>query len=141
MVRVGLEAARTVRTNLLFMNPDRSLRAPAGDQRVAPEEGKTTVACNLAIALAQSGQRGCIVDCDLRRPRLHRIFGRQGELGVTNVIVGEASVEDVAKETVVPKPIGRSLAGPTPPNPADLLHSKRDSAVSLQDLSQSSTES
>ena len=117
------EAARSIRTNLLFMNPDRPYRrlliSSAG-----PSEGKTTVACSIAIALAQGGQRVCIVDCDLRRPRLHRVFGRVGEAGVTNVLVGDATVSEVAKPTRVDN-LWSIPAGPAPPNPADVLHSER----------------
>ncbi len=74
------EAARTIRTNLMFMNPDQPYRSVLVTS-AAPGEGKTTVACSLAISLAQGGQKVCIVDCDLRRPRLHRIFERVGDAG------------------------------------------------------------
>jgi capsular exopolysaccharide synthesis family protein len=117
------EAARSIRTNVMFMNPDKPHRMLLITS-AAPWEGKTTVACSIAIALAQGGLRVCIVDCDLRRPRLHRIFDRVGDAGVTNVIVGEAALEDVAKPTVVDN-LWSIPAGPTPPNPADLLHSSR----------------
>jgi capsular exopolysaccharide synthesis family protein len=117
------EAARSVRTNLMFMNPDQPYRKLLISS-AAPSEGKTTVACSIAIAFAQGGQRVCIVDCDLRRPRLHRIFGRAGDAGVTNVIVGESTVDEVAKPTAV-RNLWAIPAGPIPPNPADMLHSDR----------------
>ncbi len=117
------EAARTIRTNLLFMNPDHPYQAMLVSS-AAPSEGKTTIACSLAIALAQSGQRVCIIDCDLRRPRLHRIFDRKGDAGVTNVVVGDATVEEVAQPTEIDN-LWSIPAGPIPPNPADLLHSER----------------
>jgi capsular exopolysaccharide synthesis family protein len=117
------EAARAIRTNLMFMNPDRPYRKLLVTS-AAPSEGKTTVACSIAIALAQGGQRVCIVDCDLRRPRLHRIFDRAGEAGVTNVLVGDATLDDVAKPTGIDN-LWSIPAGPTPPNPADMLHSER----------------
>jgi capsular exopolysaccharide synthesis family protein len=117
------EAARSIRTNLLFMNPDKPYRKILVSS-AAPSEGKTTVACSIAIALAQGGQRVCIVDCDLRRPRIHRIFDRSGDAGVTNVIVGNATVDEVAKPTLVTN-LWSVPAGPTPPNPADMLHSER----------------
>jgi polysaccharide biosynthesis transport protein len=117
------EAARSIRTNLLFMNPDRPYRKLLVSS-AAPAEGKTTVACSIAIALAQGGQRVCIVDCDLRRPRIHRIFDRSGDAGVTNVIVGNATVDEVVKPTMVEN-LWSVPAGPTPPNPADMLHSER----------------
>jgi polysaccharide biosynthesis transport protein len=117
------EAARSIRTNLLFMSPDRPYRTILVSS-AAPEEGKTTVACSIAIALAQGGQRVCMVDCDLRRPRLHRIFGRAGDVGVTNVLVGDVTLEEAAKPTVVPN-LWSIPAGPLPPNPADMLQSER----------------
>jgi capsular exopolysaccharide synthesis family protein len=117
------EAARAIRTNLLFMNPDHPFRKLLVTS-AAPAEGKTTVACSIAIALAQGGQRVCIVDCDLRRPRLHRIFDRVGDAGVTNVLVGDATVDEVAKPTGIDN-LWSIPAGPTPPNPADMLHSER----------------
>jgi succinoglycan biosynthesis transport protein ExoP len=117
------EAARSIRTNLTFMNPDRPFRRLLVSSG-APMEGKTTVACSIAIALAQGGQRVCILDCDLRRPRIHRIFQREGDAGITNVIVGEVTIDDVAKPTMVEN-LWAIPAGPVPPNPADMLHSDR----------------
>jgi capsular exopolysaccharide synthesis family protein len=117
------EAARSIRTNLTFMNPDRPFKRLLVSS-AAPMEGKTTVACSIAIALAQGGRRVCILDCDLRRPRVHRIFDRAGEGGVTNVIVGEATIDEVAKPTLVQN-LWAIPAGPVPPNPADMLHSER----------------
>lgn len=117
------EAARSIRTNLMFMNPDRPHRKLLVTS-AAPAEGKTTVACSIAIAMAQGGQRVCLVDCDLRRPRIHRVFGRAGDAGVTNVLVGEATVEEVARRTDVEN-LWTIPAGPIPPNPADILHSER----------------
>jgi capsular exopolysaccharide synthesis family protein len=117
------EAARSIRTNLMFTNPDHPFRKLLVTSS-APSEGKTTVACSIAIALAQSGQRVCIIDCDLRRPRLHRIFGRAGDSGLTNVLVGEESIASVARPTIIEN-LWCIPAGPIPPNPADLLHSAR----------------
>jgi capsular exopolysaccharide synthesis family protein len=126
------EAARAVRTNLMFMNPDRPFKKLLITS-AAPAEGKTTVACSIAIALAQGGQRVCIIDCDMRRPRLHRIFGRAGDAGLTNVLVGEATLDQVAKPTQIPN-LWCVPAGPTPPNPADVLHSERFRTL-IQELS------
>ncbi len=116
------EAARTLRTNLMFMNPDKPYRRLLVTS-AAPSEGKTTVACSIAISLAQSGQRVVIVDCDLRRPRLHRVFDRVGDAGLTNVLVGDAQIDDVAQPTVIEN-LWCVPSGPIPPNPADTLHSE-----------------
>jgi capsular exopolysaccharide synthesis family protein len=117
------EAARAVRTNLMFISPDDPIRRILVTS-AAPTEGKTMVACSLAIALAQGGLRVCIVDCDLRRPRLHRVFDRVGDAGITNVLLGEATLDEVEKPTVVEN-LWSIPAGPMPPNPADALHSER----------------
>jgi polysaccharide biosynthesis transport protein len=117
------EAARSIRTNLMFMNPDKPFKTLLVSS-AAPSEGKTTVACSIAIGLAQGGQRVCIVDADLRRPRLHRIFDRVGDAGLTSTLVGDATVAEVAKPTIVPN-LWAIPAGPLPPNPADLLQSER----------------
>jgi capsular exopolysaccharide synthesis family protein len=126
------EAARSIRTNLMFMNPDKPCRRLLVTS-AAPSEGKTTVACSIAIAMAQGGQRVCIVDGDLRRPRLHRIFDRAGDAGLTSALVGEATLDEVAKPTHVPN-LWSVPSGPLPPNPADLLQSDRFRRF-MQDLS------
>lgn len=126
------EAARSLRTNLMFMNPDRPFRRLLVTS-AAPSEGKTTVAVSIAISLAQGGQRVCIVDCDLRRPRLHRIFDRAGDIGVMNVMVGEATVDEVAKPTIVPN-LYCVPCGPIPPNSADVVASEKFKRF-LDDLS------
>jgi capsular exopolysaccharide synthesis family protein len=117
------EAIRSIRTNLMFMNPDKPYRMILVSS-AAPAEGKTTVACSIAIALAQGGQRVCIVDADLRRPRLHRIFDRRGDAGLTSTLVDDATLDQVAKPTMVEN-LWSIPSGPLPPNPADLLQSEK----------------
>ena len=127
------EASRAMRTNLMFMNPD-SPYTRIIVTSPAPSEGKTTVACSLAITLAQGGAKVVIVDCDLRRPRIHRIFDRVGDVGLTNVLLGEATLDDVALPTHIPN-LSCVPSGATPPNPADLLASARFRQV-LSELSE-----
>lgn len=117
------EAARSLRTNLMFMNPDKPYRRILVTS-AAPSEGKTTVAVSIAVSLAQGGQRVCIVDCDLRRPRLHRIFDRAGDIGLMNVVVGEATIDEAAKPTIVPN-LYCLPCGPIPPSSADVVASER----------------
>jgi capsular exopolysaccharide synthesis family protein len=115
------EASRALRTNLSFMSPDKAyhtlLVTSAG-----PGEGKTTVACCLAIAMAQAGQRVLLVDCDLRRPRLHRVFDRVNDRGVTSCLLDRASLKAAVQETEVPG-LSVLLSGPACPNPAESLQS------------------
>jgi len=126
------EAARSLRTNLMFMNPDEPYRRLLVTS-AAPSEGKTTVAVSIATSLAQGGQKVCIVDCDLRRPRLHRIFDRAGDIGLMNAILGEVTIDDIAKPTVVPN-LYSVPCGPVPPNSADVVASEKFRAL-LDELS------
>jgi polysaccharide biosynthesis transport protein len=75
------------------------------------------------IAMAQAGQRVVLVDCDLRRPRMHRIFGKSSEVGVSTALI-DGRYDDVVQETEVPN-LSVIPCGPVPPNPAELLHSDR----------------
>ncbi len=125
-----LEAFRVLRTSLLFsssMAGSRSLVVTS----TGPGEGKTLVAANLAVALAQAGQRVLLVDGDLRRPRVHDVFGIPQEPGLSNVIAGTAKASESVKASAVPG-LWLMAAGAEAPNPAELLGSKR-----FNDFSQS----
>ncbi len=117
------EAARSIRTNIQFMSPDKPFRTLLVTSP-GPSEGKTTVACTLAIAMAQAGQRVCLVDCDLRRPRLHRVFGKDSEAGLSAAILDPGTITDELLATDIPN-LSVLPAGPLPPNPAELLQSER----------------
>jgi capsular exopolysaccharide synthesis family protein len=116
------ESCRAVRTNLLFMSPDKPIQSMLVTS-TAPREGKSTTSINMAIAMAQSGNRVLLLDTDMRRPRLHRAFGVSNEVGISSLVVGAAKLEDAIKTSVVP---GLSVipCGPIPPNPAELLHTQ-----------------
>ncbi len=116
------EACRAIRTNLLFMTPDMPLRTMLVTSS-GPREGKTTTAINMGIAMAQSGSRVLLVDTDMRRPRLHKAFGVANEVGVSSAIMGEATLQQVVKNTEVPN-LFVVPCGPIPPNPAELFHAK-----------------
>jgi capsular exopolysaccharide synthesis family protein len=118
------EAVRAVRTNLMFMGTDRKLGRILVTSP-GPEEGKTFVATSLAVAMAQSGKRVLIVDTDLRRPRMHKVFdGSDASAGLTVAIAGQARVEDLVQSTRVSN-VSVLCCGPIPPNPAELLHTRR----------------
>jgi capsular exopolysaccharide synthesis family protein len=89
-----------------------------------PKEGKSTTAANLAVAFAQQGQRVVLVDCDLRRPRVHTLFDVSQNPGLTNLLLGDATLDQVVRPTRVP---GLSVitSGPLPPNPVELLGSQQ----------------
>jgi non-specific protein-tyrosine kinase len=120
------EAFRTLRTNLTFS----SLREPLHTLVItspAPEEGKSVTLANLAVTLAQSGKKTIIVDCDLRRPSQHTIWGVPQEPGLTTMVLEglkKPPLVDVGVENLLLLP-----SGPLPPNPADLLGSPRMDAI------------
>jgi succinoglycan biosynthesis transport protein ExoP len=116
------ECTRAVRTNLLFMSPDKPFKRMLVTSS-GPQEGKSTTAINLGITMAQSGNRVLIVDTDMRRPRQHKAFGVSNELGVSSLVVGEGTLDDALKSTEVPG-LFVLPCGPVPPNPAELLHTR-----------------
>jgi capsular exopolysaccharide synthesis family protein len=89
----------------------------------SPQEGKTTVAINLAIAMAQSESKVLIVDTDLRRPRIHKAFGIRPRVGISTVILGESTLDESVIKTDIPN-LDVLTCGPIPPNPAELMHTK-----------------
>lgn len=125
------EACRSLRTNIMFSGADRQLRTIVVSS-ANPREGKTTMVLYLGTTMAQSGQRVLLVDSDMRRPRLHVSAGLARGIGLSNLIVGEESYDDAIKSTEVPN-LFVLPCGPLPPNPAELLMSKRFAAV-LEEL-------
>ncbi len=116
------ECARFIRTNLMFMSPDKPLKSFLVTS-AAPQEGKTTTAISLAVTMAQSGSRTLIVDTDMRRPRLHRAFGVSNDAGLSSTIVGETTLDDAIQATDA-QDLDVLVCGPIPPNPAELLHTE-----------------
>ena len=117
------EAFRAIRTNVLFSSADEGPKVLIVTSS-APGEGKTTVATNLAVALAQANQRVLIVDADMRKPRVHTVFQQTQEPGLSNVLVGNAKASEAVRSTKVPM-LWTMPAGVIPPNPSELLGSKR----------------
>lgn len=118
------EAYRTLRMNLQFAALDSELRTLLVTSP-GPGEGKTTTLANLAVTMAQVDQRVIVVDCDLRKPHIHRLFGLPNDLGLTTMMLeDEALASPPLQETVV-EGLRVLTSGPLPPRPADLLGSKR----------------
>jgi capsular exopolysaccharide synthesis family protein len=124
------ECCRAIRTSLMFSGAGRRLKTLviASPQ---PREGKTTAAIYLAAALAQSGQRVLLVDSDMRRPRLHGVFGSANGVGLSTLILGETELEDTIKTTDLPN-LRVMPCGPIPPNPAELLMTSRFAEIIAQ---------
>lgn len=116
------EAFRKLRTNLQFIEAAQQHGSFLVTSSL-PGEGKTTTSLSLARVLAEGGSRVCIVDADLRRPRLLEAVGLEGAVGLTNLLIGELTVPD-ATQTWLGK-VSMIGSGPIPPNPSELLGSPR----------------
>jgi len=115
------EAYRNIRTSILLSFSERP------PKRIAitspnPSEGKTTTVINTAIALSQTGASVIIVDTDLRKPRIHKIFTEENGVGLSNFLSGNAGLEAIIKKTEIPN-LYYIPSGPIPPNPSELISS------------------
>lgn len=122
------EAYRTLRTSVEFL----ALEHPIGSLQITSAmatEGKTTTLANLATTFARAGQRVIILCCDLRRPRVHEFFGLTNTVGFTSVLLGDSPLPDAIQTVPGDLPIGLVASGPLPPNPAELLSSRRAADV------------
>src|ERR1700730_8330460 len=122
------EAYRALRANISFSGIDHPLKSIVVTS-AASNEGKTTTVINLGIIMAQAGPRVLIVDTDFRRPSIHEVMGLAGTgssplTGLSNVMVGTARLDDVIMETGFDR-LGLVPAGAIPPNPSELLGSRR----------------
>ncbi|MCX7846440.1 MAG: polysaccharide biosynthesis tyrosine autokinase [bacterium] len=117
------EAYRAIRTNILFSS-DRQIKCIVVTSS-GPGEGKTTTAVNMAHVMARAGDRTLLIDGDMRRPRIHKIFGIDGSVkGLSNYLVGNADEREACYRTTVPL-LDVMVSGPIPPNPVELLNSPR----------------
>jgi capsular exopolysaccharide synthesis family protein len=117
------EAFRGLRTNVLFSSAVEGARNLVITS-TGPGEGKTMVAANLAIGLAQAGQRVLLVDADMRRPRVHEVFRQKQEPGLSNLMVGHTVPSACIRKSNV-QGLWLLTGGRIPPNPAELLGSRR----------------
>jgi len=117
------EAFRTLRTNIQFSSLDKALKSIVVTSS-GSGEGKSMVMSNLAITMAESGMKVILVDCDLRKPSVHKKMGITNSIGLTNVLVQGVKKEDCVVKTDVNN-LSVLTSGPVPPNPAELLGSKK----------------
>lgn len=117
------EAYRSLRTNIQFAGLDQPLRTLVVTSSSAGE-GKTTTTANFGVVAAQAGSRVCVVDSDLRRPALHRIFGLENKQGLTTALLEDQPFAKLAQPTRIPN-LSVLTSGPLPPNPAELVGSNR----------------
>ena len=122
------EAFRAIRTNLEFSEVDaavKSILVTSSRQR----EGKTTVACNLAIAFARAGRNTVLIDADLRMPSVHRLFALSQSPGLTNLLRSQGTRMPEVSQATEDKNLRVVTSGTSPPNPAELLSSERMALV------------
>ncbi|GAB4235850.1 MAG: tyrosine-protein kinase [Ekhidna sp.] len=126
------EALRTIRTNLDFIQGTNEMKVVSVTSTISGE-GKTFVAANLGAIMALTGKRVCVVDIDMRKPKIHKVFANgNGKDGMSTVLAGKSKLKTSIKETSIENLYYLS-AGPTPPNPSELLLQETFSNV-LKDL-------
>jgi capsular exopolysaccharide synthesis family protein len=127
------EAFRTLRTNIQFSSIDGNTKTIVVTS-TAPGEGKSTVISNLAMTMAQSGKKTILIDCDLRKPTVHKKLDIPNQNGLTSVLSGAIPLKDALFNTTLPN-FHVLTSGPIPPNPSELLGSKKMRAL-VKDLEQ-----
>ncbi|WP_404443975.1 polysaccharide biosynthesis tyrosine autokinase [Microbacterium marinum] len=137
VVRAASEAVRALRTNLQFMDVDNPPRTIVVTSSV-PGDGKSLVACNLAMTLAAGGGPVVLVDGDLRRPVIAQTMGLVENVGLTDVLANRAQIHEVLQRAPGSPNLLVLGSGPTPPNPSEILGSGRMRAV-LEDLAEHAT--
>ncbi len=122
------EAFRSLRTNLMFSSVEHPLHTLLVTS-AAESDGKSSVIANLAVTFAQGGHKTILVDCDLRRPSQHDIWGISNDRGLTTMILEESAMSTPPLAQTAIENLQILPSGPPPPNPADVLGSQRMSAV------------
>ena len=116
------EAYRSLSTNIQFSSLDKDVKTLLVTS-VAPDEGKSVVLANLAVTMSENGRKIVVVDCDLRRPSLHTLFGLKDSPGLTSMVLDEALAPPIQQTSI--SNVSFVAAGPPPPNPSELLASAR----------------
>lgn len=117
------EQFRTVRTNMQFSSVDNDLKSFLVTSS-GPAEGKSSTTANLAIVYAQQGKRVLLIDADLRKPTMHYTFRLDNLRGLSNLLVGEVTLEEAVNSTDIDT-LDVMTCGPIPPNPSELLGSRK----------------
>jgi len=123
------EAIRIVRTNLQFSSADKEVKTILVTSSIAGE-GKSFISSKLAVAFAQNGKKVLLIDCDLRRGRLHRIFNLENDKGLSNLLISDiqANFSGYLQKTRI-KNLFLLSSGSVPPNPSELLDSKKNETL------------
>lgn len=121
------ESYRSIRTSIFFQAQETGTKVIQVSSPV-PGDGKSTTISNLAVSIAQSGRRVLLIDCDMRKPVQHKLFGLDNSFGISSVIMGEKEPDEVL-QVVQSEYLSVVTSGPIPMNPAELLTSARYAAV------------
>jgi len=126
------EAFRALRTNIEYSSVDKKVQTVLITSS-GESEGKSTVAANLAVVEAQAGKKVVLIDTDMRRPKVHAQFNKPNRMGLTDLIAGKLSINEVLKPIEMTDNLSIITCGTIPPNPAELLGSERMTEI-LKDL-------
>lgn len=118
------EAFRTLRTNIQFSNIDKNIKSIVITSS-GPSEGKSTTVVNLAVTMAQNNKRVLLIDCDFRKPRVHKYFGISNIKGVTSILSEDLDYKEIVHSTGIGSSLDVLTSGPIPPNPSELLGSNK----------------
>ena len=117
------EAFRTMRTNIQYINFESSIKTIVMTSP-GTGEGKTLISANIATVMAEAGHKVLLIGCDLRKPRLHKVFNVSNDIGLANILIGTSSISKAIQRTAITD-LDIITSGPIPPNPVDLLGSAR----------------
>ena len=119
----AVESFRSLRTNIRLSNPDHKIGKLLVTSSIT-QEGKTTVSANIGVSYSVAGKKVLLIDADMRKPRVHKLFSLKNEKGLSTLIVGEHNMDQVINKNVY-EGLDVMTCGPIPPNPAELLESSR----------------
>ena len=111
-----VEAYKTLRTNIQFSSVDKEMKVVLVTSP-SPSEGKSTIISNLAITMAQADQKVLLIDCDLRKPVIHKVFNIDNVKGITNILVEGIDYKSVLHDVGIEN-LSILTTGPKPPNPS-----------------------
>ena len=118
---VVAESYRSLRTAIKYSSADKDIKTIVITSAL-PNEGKTTIAGNLAITLSQNESTVLLIDCDLRNPSIHKQFGISNSIGITNLLIEKKSLKEVMN--IISSKLAVISAGEIPPNPSEILGSE-----------------
>lgn len=118
---ISAEAYRSIRTSIQYSSIDKKIKTLVVTSSLA-SEGKSTISGNLAYVLSENNNKVLLIDCDLRKPSLHKKFKISNEKGITDLLVNKCTINEVVK--VISKGVHLITAGTIPPNPAEIVGSK-----------------